>query len=842
MRIPLDWLGELVELPRGITAEAVMAELVKVGFEEEAVHGSELVGPIVVGEVLEFSDEPQANGKTIRWCQLRVAAEGMPAADGGADVRGVVCGASNFQVGDKVVVTLPGAVLPGGFAISARKTYGHTSDGMIASSRELGLSEDHGGILLLSSLKLDPEVGVDAISLLGLGKVAAEVNVTPDRGYCLSLRGIAREFAHATHQSFSDPADRVNVRQVSGFGVEISDALPIRGQSGCDGFYALALEGVDATLATPQWMVSRLELAGMRSISIAVDISNYVMLELGHPNHTYDLDKLQGSISVRRARAGETFETLDGKLRTLDPEDLLITDEANPIGLAGVMGGASTEVSGDTKRVLIEAAHFDPISVARTARRHRLVSEASRRFERGVDTELAPKAAARVAELLIELTGARLVASATGGYLGAHVDFTQPRTPISLPKLFSEQLVGVSYSTEQISRTLTQIGCQVAEDSEAFQVTPPSWRPDLKHKTDLVEEVARLNGYQQIPSVIPVAPPGAGLTPRQQLRRRVVSALANSGLVEILNYPFVSIEELQQFDAATGAIRLENPMQEESAFLRTTLLPGLLSAAARNQSRAAVSLQVFEEGSVFLGEQLSAVDLPTAANRPSDEQIDHLESLIPDQPRLVSAVLIGDIVPQGPGQAARPADYSDAITAVKQVVAQASMQTAAALRFVATSQDGWHPGRTAEIWIGQNLIGVAGELHPDTVDRYHLKGRAAAFEIDLDQLFAAQPRELVAAELRIMPAATQDLTLIVPESVSAAELSDAIVEGAGELLESQSLIDIYRGAPLSANQKSITFALVFRATDRTLTQAEASEARDAAVALTAARFGAELRS
>jgi phenylalanyl-tRNA synthetase beta chain len=403
-------------------------------------------------------------------------------------------------------------------------------------------------------------------------------------------------------------------------------------------------------------------------------------------------------------------------------------------------------------------------------------------------------------------------------------------------------LVGVSYSTEQISRTLTQIGCQVAEDSEAFQVTPPSWRPDLKHKTDLVEEVARLNGYQQIPSVIPVAPPGAGLTPRQQLRRRVVSALANSGLVEILNYPFVSIEELQQFDAATGAIRLENPMQEESAFLRTTLLPGLLSAAARNQSRAAVSLQVFEEGSVFLGEQLSAVDLPTAANRPSDEQIDHLESLIPDQPRLVSAVLIGDIVPQGPGQAARPADYSDAITAVKQVVAQASMQTAAALRFVATSQDGWHPGRTAEIWIGQNLIGVAGELHPDTVDRYHLKGRAAAFEIDLDQLFAAQPRELVAAELRIMPAATQDLTLIVPESVSAAELSDAIVEGAGELLESQSLIDIYRGAPLSANQKSITFALVFRATDRTLTQAEASEARDAAVALTAARFGAELRS
>lgn len=842
MRIPLDWLAELVELPHGATAESVMDELVKVGFEEEAVHGSELVGPIVVGQVLAFSDEPQANGKTIRWCQVRVAADGVLAADGGSAIRGVVCGASNFDLGDKVIVTLPGALLPGGFAISARKTYGHTSDGMIASSKELGMNQEHGGILVLSSLSLDPEVGVDAISLLGLGKVAAEVNVTPDRGYCLSLRGMAREFAHATRQQFTDPVEQLPVHEVSGFTVNISDESPIRGQVGCDGFYALALERIDAAAATPPWMVGRLELAGMRSISIVVDVSNYVMLELGHPNHAYDLDKLQDSITVRRARPGETLETLDGKLRILDVEDLLITDQGNAIGLAGVMGGAKTEVSLDTKRILIEVAHFDPISVARTARRHRLVSEASRRFERGVDTELAPKAAARVAQLLIELTGARLVNVANGDSLGANVGFTIPRPVIELPRLFAKQLVGVGYTNEQISSTLSQIGCRFSEDSNAYQVTPPSWRPDLRHKTDLVEEVARLNGYNQIPSVIPVAPPGAGLTPRQQLRRRVVSALANSGLVEVLNYPFVSLEEVRQFDSTAEAIRLENPMQEESSFLRTSLLPGLLAAAARNQSRAAVSPQLFEEGSVFFGDRLSHVVLPATNGRPTNEQLDALKSLIPRQPRFISAVLIGDAVPQGPGQAARLADYSDAVTASKQALAQASVQNSPSLRFVAASLDGWHPGRTAEIWIEQRRIGIVGELHPDTADRYNVKGRVAAFEINLDELFAAQPKDLVAAELKIMPAATQDLTLIVSEAVSAAELLDVIAEGAGALLESHTLIDIYRGTPLSMNQKSMTFALVFRASDRTLTQAEASSARDSAVALAASRFGAELRS
>lgn len=375
MRIPLGWLGEMVELGSKVTPNDVMAELVKVGLEEEGSHGGDISGPVVVGEVLSFEAEEQKNGKTIRWCQVRVA------TSGDEEIRGIVCGAANFVAGDKVVVSLPGAVLPGGFEIAARKTYGHVSDGMIASSRELGLGDEHEGILVLSSIGLDPEIGMDAIALLGLDESAAEVNVTPDRGYCLSIRGIAREYSHATGVKFQDPVLSIDPVMGTGFALEVKDNAPIHGKAGCSQFVLVGVAGLDAEAKVPDWMVSRLKLAGMRSISIAVDITNYAMLELGQPLHAYDLDKLVGGISVRRAKAGEELVTLDQKTRQLHEEDLLICDEQGPIGIAGVMGGARTEVSSSTKSVLIEAAIFDPISIARSARRHKLPSEASKRFE-----------------------------------------------------------------------------------------------------------------------------------------------------------------------------------------------------------------------------------------------------------------------------------------------------------------------------------------------------------------------------------------------------------------------------------------------------------------------------
>ncbi|MDO9398810.1 MAG: phenylalanine--tRNA ligase subunit beta, partial [Herbiconiux sp.] len=380
MRVPISWLAEYVDLPVGSSIADIHAALVKVGLEEEGSHDFDLQGPIVVGQVLEFTPEPQSNGKTIRWCQVRVAPEGQLAADGGADVRGIVCGAGNFVEGDKVVVTLPGAVLPGGFAIAARKTYGHVSDGMIASARELGLGDDHDGILRLTTLGLDPEVGTDALALLHLDDAAVEVNVTPDRGYAFSVRGIAREYSHSTGAAFRDPVARVEPVVGIGFPVSIHDEAPIRGRVGATVFVTRVVRGIDPTRPSPSWLVSRLKLAGIRSISLVVDITNYVMLEFGQPIHGYDLDALQGGIVVRRANEGETLETLDGQTRALHAEDLVIADDRGAIGLAGVMGGASTEIGDGTVNVLIEAANFDPVSIARTARRHKLPSEASRRF------------------------------------------------------------------------------------------------------------------------------------------------------------------------------------------------------------------------------------------------------------------------------------------------------------------------------------------------------------------------------------------------------------------------------------------------------------------------------
>ncbi|MDR1118080.1 MAG: phenylalanine--tRNA ligase subunit beta, partial [Bifidobacteriaceae bacterium] len=413
MLIPLPWLAEYTPLG-GRDGEAVAAALVSVGLEEEAVRGSGVTGPLVAGRVLEAQPEPQKNGKTINWCQVDVGA-----AHGG--VRGIVCGAHNFSAGDKVAVALPGAVLPGPFPIASRKTYGHVSDGMICSAAELGLGEDHSGIIVLDRLGLDPEVGADLIPLLHLDEQTVEINVTPDRGYCFAVRGVAREFAHATGAPFRDPA-LVSTPPASGdgFAVELADAAPIHGRPGCDRFVARVVRGCAASGPSPLWMQRRLTQAGMRPISLAVDVTNYVMLELGQPLHAYDLAGVAAPIVVRRAAAGERLTTLDGVDRPLDPEDLLITDSpdggraSRVLGLAGVMGGASSEVEESTRDLLIEAAHFDPVSVARTSRRHKLGSEAARRFVRGAVPDLPPRAAPRGGDGLRDSGGGAAAAAGSG--------------------------------------------------------------------------------------------------------------------------------------------------------------------------------------------------------------------------------------------------------------------------------------------------------------------------------------------------------------------------------------------------------------------------------------------
>ncbi|GAA1801281.1 phenylalanine--tRNA ligase subunit beta [Agromyces neolithicus] len=841
MRVPLSWLAEYVELVPGTTPEDVHAALVKVGLEEEDVHTFELEGPIVVGEVLEFVEEPQTNGKTIRWCQVRVAPDGETAADGGDAVHGIVCGARNFFVGDKVVVTLPGAVLPGPFPIAARKTYGHVSDGMIASARELGLGDDHEGILRLSTLGIDAPVGTDAIALLGLDDAAIEINVTPDRGYAFSIRGVAREYAHATGARFRDPVEQVAPADVSSsaFPVEVRDEAPIRGRIGSAVFATRIVRGVDPTRLTPAWMIARLKLAGIRSISVLVDITNYVMLELGQPIHGYDLDALRGGIVVRRAAPGETIVTLDGKERTLHPEDLLITDDRGAIGIAGVMGGADTEMGEATRNVLIEAANFDPVSIARSARRHKLPSEASRRFERGVDPEIAGAAASRVAQLMVDLAGG---VAEQGGSL---IDEAPARAAIVLPHGFVSSLIGVEYTETEVHDALAEIGGAVTAVDGGFSVLPPSWRPDLTGREELAEEVARLVGYHRIPSVLPVAPPGRGLTRSQRLRRQTADVLAGAGAAEVLSFPFATADENALYGSADGSVvasvRLANALDQSTPFLRRSLLPGLIGAARRNRSRGLNDLDLFEMGLVFLpeaGRAYGSAELPVGDAKPSDETLAALNSGIPRQPRHLAVLLVGDAVTKQPGQVAVPVGIVDALDAVRRVV----LATGAELEVVQGAHQALHPGRTAELRVGGQTIGYAGELLPAIALELDLPRVVAVAELDLDAVIAATEPAVEAQPIGTLPAATQDLSLVVGAEVSAADVAAAVREGAGDLLEHVHLVDDYRGSGVPEASKSLTFALRFRAPDRTLTAAEASEAKNAGAALAGERFGAVIRA
>ncbi|SEC31805.1 phenylalanine--tRNA ligase subunit beta [Arthrobacter woluwensis] len=847
MRIPLSWLREYTELPAGASSEDLMADLVRVGFEEEDVHrpADSISGPVVVGQVLSLVKEPQSNGKTINWCQVRVVPEGQEQTLEGkgiepSGIQGIVCGAHNFVEGDKVVVTLPGAVLPGDFHISPRKTYGHVSAGMIASARELRLGDEHDGIIVLSTLGLDPELGTDALELFGLKDEAAEINVTPDRSYAFSIRGVAREYAHATGTAFTDPASKVSVPAALGEGypVTLSDQAPIYGVPGCDRFVARVVRGVDASRPTPQWMVSRLRLAGIRSISLPVDISNYVMLELGQPNHCYDLDTLEGGIVVRRALPGERIVTLDEKDRALDAEDLVIADDSGAIGIAGVMGGARTEVSAGTKDILVEAAHFDTISIARARRRHKLPSEASKRFERGVDWYLAPVAAQRVVDLLVELAGG------TADDAGTDVGTAPETVTIFLPSGFVSARIGVEYTTEQIVSSLTDLGATVTETEGGWTVTAPSWRNDLETKEDLSEEIARLVGYDKIPATLPVAPPGRGLSRVQKQRRRVMQALADSGLVEVLAYPFVSKTSNDVFGtpeagAAVQAVKLANPLSEEFGWLRTSVLPGLIETAKRNISRGFRDLALYEAGLVFLPEGgLGTPGIPPLGAKPSDEVLEGLYQGIPAQPQHIAGVFTGKDSPAAPGHAPRAWDWADAVDAARLVADVLGVEVVVEQG----AHQAFHPGRTAVLRLRSGeLVGYAGELHPKLVKSLDLPARTVAFEIDADVLFDAAADVVVAKPISTFPVATQDVALIVDGDQPAAAVQDALREGAGELLEDVALFDVYIGTGIPEGKKSLAFGLRFRADDRTLTADEASGARAAAVALAAERFGAVQR-
>lgn len=868
--VPLEWLRQYVQVRPGTDAAALAADLVKVGLEEEQIVPARVTGPLVVGKVLTQEPKEQSNGKVINYCRVDVGEQHNDAPGTGKEPselpsRGIICGAHNFKPGDSVVVSLPGAVLPGDFKIAARKTYGHISDGMICSAAELGFPDDgKHGIIVLDERYPEGEVpapGTDALALLGLDDEVVEINVTPDRGYCFSMRGVAREYSHSTGGAYQDPADTTNADFYpqglqapgnDGPRVEVNDEAPINGVPGCDRYVARLVEGVNPNAPTPDWMSRRLQASGMRSISLAVDVTNYVMLELGQPLHAFDADKLTLPLVVRRAQAGEKLTTLDDVERVLDPQDLVIADSeggSRVLAIAGVMGGATSEVTETTSNVLIEAAHFHPVSVARSARRHKLPTESSKRFERGVDYQLAPVAAQRAADLLVRYGG--------GSYGPiTEIDRTQAPAPIEFALDAASRLTGVDYPREQVVGLLREIGCQVNDDGGAtVQVSAPSWRPDLTGSAELVEEIARLDGYDNIPVQLPVAPAGTGLTFAQRARRDIVRTVAEQGLTQVLSYPFVGDIydrlELPADDERRQAVRIANPLADDAPLLRTSVLDSLIDVAVRNVSRGIGDVALYEVGNVTTSAGVVPAPIPGVAQRPSQAEIEALAAGTPRQRLHLGAILCGQHGYSGVLQHVRNWDWADAVELVRDIASLLGVK----LHVANAERAPWHPGRCAEIrivvptknptrpQIGE-VIGYAGELHPRIVKKLGLPERACAVELDLDALIERSSSQPVvkAQPVSTYPAAKEDFAFVVDEATPSQAVAAAIIIAGGKLLDDVRLFDVYRGPQLGPGRKSLAFSVRLRASDHTLSASETEAARARIIKQVGKYTGAKLRA
>ena len=829
MKLPYSWLREVVQVGApgwDVDPHDLEKALIRVGHEvEDVITLGPVSGPLPVGRVTGIEELTEFK-KPIRACTVDVG----ESAD-----RDIVCGATNFAVGDLVVVALPGATLPGDFHIATRQTYGRTSDGMICSAAELGLGADHSGILVLPAGTAEP--GADAHAVLGLDDVVFDLAVTPDRGYGMSVRGIAREIACAYDLAFVDPAD-VPALPAQGSALPVT----IAPGTGVSRFALRPVTGIDPKARSPWWLRRRLLLSGIRPISPAVDVTNYVMLELGHPMHAHDSSRIHGEFAVRFANPGETVVTLDDVERRLDPGDVLIVDDVAVAAIGGVMGAGTTEIDENTTDVLLEAAVWDPAAVSRTIRRLHLVSEAGRRYERSVDPAISVAAVDRCAALLAEIAGGTVQPVLTDWRGDPPRDDFSP-SPVRMAVDLPDRMAGVVYPDGACVARLTQIGARVVADSDPAYliVTPPSWRPDLVQPADLVEEVLRLESLDVIPSVLPPAPAGRGLTGGQKRRRAIGKALALSGFVEVLPTPFLPAGVFDQWGLAADDPRRHtaavlNPLEADRPELATTLLPPLLEALSRNVSRGFADVALFSIAQVVQPTaQTLAVELIPTDRRPSEEEIARLNASLPRQPVHVGAVLAGLREPRGPWGSGRPVQAADAFEAVR-VIARAcgvevSLRPARLLP--------WHPGRCAEVVVDGRVVGHAGQLHPAVVERCGLPKGTCAMELDLDAVPIVE--SLAAPRVSPFPAVFQDLSLVVAVDVAAQAVIDAVRDGAGDLLEDVVLFDVYTGPQIGAGNKSLTLALRFRAADRTLTEDEASAARDAALARAGELLGAQLR-
>ena len=817
MRAPLSWIKEFVDIPASVTAEQISDGLIRVGFEVEEIikQGADLTGPLKFAKVLSIEEITEFK-KPIRYV-------GLDCGEG--ETRYVICGATNFAVGDLVVAALPGAVLPGDFKIGARETYGKTSNGMICSARELGISDDHEGIMVFAETEVT--IGADAIEALQINDVIFDVAVNPDRGYALSIRGIAREVAGSLDLKFTDPVDALRRLKFEDTGKGVT--AKIGEKSSASVFYLRTLSNFDPKATTPIWMRRRIEKMGMRSISLVVDVTNYVMLELGQPLHAFDAAKVKGGLTIKRAGKAQKFKTLDGVERTLDPEDLMVSDDEQPLALAGTMGGLSSEITETTTEIALEAVHFCEVCIAKNSRRHKLSSEASRRLERSVDPSLAEFASARFVQLLTAHSSAKHVATAVDG------------EPIYAPLVtidpyYVSKTLGFDVPPAKVAELLRVIGCDV--DEKSFTIDPPSWRADLLTAADFTEEVARMIGYDKIPSILPPRPLHATLTPTQKRRRAVATMLASRGLAEVQTFPFTNqatIDSMGFVGERAATYKVANPMSEEFPLMRVHLVPGLIEVAQRNISRGAKDFAIFEMGSIFRSSQkLVPAISPDLSKRPNQKIIDEIFASVPSQGYHVAGLLVGKTENENWQGKSRAYNWQDAIAYAQDILQLCNLEWSVARSDLAP----WHPGRCAELIVNGKAVAHAGELHPRIITAYGLPERSVAFAVALSAL----PDSALVRPTTVgtMPAAVQDVALIVDATVTAADLEAALREGAGDLLESITLFDRYD--KIGDGKISLAFTLVFRASDRTLTGEEVSAMRESATAVASAKCGAVVRT
>ena len=782
MKVSLRWLRDYLDIPTD--DPQVLAEVFSsLGHEVEGFEVLDLeFSGVIVGRVEDVAPHPNAD--RLRLCRVTT----------GGESQDIVCGAWNFEAGAIVPVSVPGAILAGGLEVGVRSLRGIESHGMICSAAELGLGDDHAGIMVLDS---DIEVGTNFADLVPLPDIVFDLSITPNRPDAMSLLGLARDVGAYYRIPVRVP-DSALVETEPGSRVKVTLDDP----HGCPRY--VGREVKDVTVApSPLWMQLRLRAAGVRPINNVVDITNYVLLETGQPLHGFDLDRVGGEeIIVRRALAGESLTTLDGVARDLSEWDLVIADASGVVAFAGVMGGETSEVSDATNRVLIEAAHFDAPSVMFTAKRHDLRTEASSRFERGVDPNLPGRAAERAAAMMVELAGGKAVS-------GVQDNYPQPIEPwpVELPLREIPRLLGVELERDEVVELLARLGFESA-GRDPLTVTVPTFRPDVRRPADLVEEVARLHGYDKIPETLPLGP-GGGLTGAQLAERRICGLMTGLGFSEAQSWSFVGTEDLDHLglgadDLRRQGIAVKNPLRDLEPLLRTTLLPGLLKSVRFNTSYGADRAALFEVGKVFLAE-------------PSP-----MDARIPNQPDRLAFVAMGEFGPRQVSNAHRVADVYTATATWHALVESLGLHNADVRQ---GSPDGYHPGRAADVLVDEVIIGSIGELHPSVVRAFGLEGRVAAGEIALEPLLAPRPWWTF-REPSSYPPVVFDLAFDLDKTVPARALVTAISDSAGTWLEAAHVFDEYSGSQMDEGRKSVAVQLWFRAPDHTLTNEEVAPHRD----------------